>query len=152
MFKGLIGLAISLLRPDRSDNLRGQATRQIVSGLLATLADLAVFKLGLVLGLKVLVSALVSAAVATVVNFMFTRHFVFGQVERQRKGPWTQFALYVPTVLVSVALTQLILSVFSLWLGLDPMLVKVAAVPVVYVWTVFSGKYFVFDKEPLGGK
>jgi hypothetical protein len=60
--------------------------------------------------------------------------------------------LYVPTVLVSVALTQLILAIFSLWLGFGPMPVKMAAVPVVYVWTVFSGKCLVFDKRPSAKK
>jgi putative flippase GtrA len=146
MLKGLIELANSLLRPDKSDNIKGQAFRQIISGFTATVCDLAVFKIGLIFGVNVLVAALLSAAASTVVNFTITKYYVYSQVDRQKKGIKSQFVLYIFTVLVSVGLTQLILLVFNIKLGFDPMLVKVGAVPFVYIWTVLSGKYIVFNK------
>jgi putative flippase GtrA len=152
MLKCLIELTSNLLRPDKSDNIKGQAVRQIISGLTATLSDLAVFKLGLTLGIKILIAALISAVVSTVVNFSITKYYVFGQINRQKKRTRTQFIIYIFTVLVSVGLTQLILFIFSIKFGFDPMLVKVAAVPFIYIWTVLSGKYIVFNKKSLDDK
>jgi putative flippase GtrA len=146
MFKKLVELASNLLRPDKSDNIKGQAFRQILSGFTATVCDLAVFKIGLDYGLNVLVAALIAMAASTVVNFTITKYYVYSQVERQKKGIKYQFALYIFTVLVSVGLTQLILLIFNIKLGFDPMLVKIGAVPIVYIWTVISGKYIVFNK------
>jgi putative flippase GtrA len=146
MFKRLFELLNSLIRPDKSDNIKGQAFRQIISGFTATAADLAVFKLELILGVQVLEAALVSAGVSTLVNFTITRYYVFSQVDRQKKQLKLQFLLYIFTVLVSVGLIQLILFVFNIKLGFDPFLVKIGAVPFVYVWTILSGKYFVFNK------
>jgi putative flippase GtrA len=136
-----------LFNPNKSDNIQGQAVRQVVSGAVSTLADLICFKLFLVLGLPVLLAALCSVVLAGTINFCITRRYVFGQVERQNKSLRIQFLFYIPTVLVSAGLTQLILVVFNVWLGFGPMLVRISAVPVVYVWTVLSGKYIVFTKK-----
>ncbi|MDR2443870.1 MAG: GtrA family protein [Deltaproteobacteria bacterium] len=146
MLKRLFELVNSLLRPDKSDNIKGQAFRQIISGFTATVVDLAVFKLELILGVNVLLAALVSAGASTLVNFTITKYYVYSQVDRQKKRTRWQFILYIFTVLVSIGLTQLILLIFSIKHGFDPFLVKIGAVPFVYIWTVLSGKYIVFNK------
>jgi putative flippase GtrA len=146
MLKGLFRLISSLLKPDKSDNIKGQAARQIISGFAATVCDLTVFKIGLTLGINVLIAALIAAAASTVVNFTITKFYVFSQVDRQKKKTRIQFILYIFTVLISVGLTQVILIIFNIKLDIDPMLVKIGAVPFIYIWTVLSGKYIVFNK------
>jgi putative flippase GtrA len=146
MFKGLIDLMSNLLSPNKSDNIKGQAVRQIISGLTATLCDLAIFQLGLSIGINIFAAALISMTISTVVNFTITRYYVYSQVDRQKRAVKSQFLLYIFTVLVSVGLTQLILLIFSINLGFDPMLVKIGSVPFIYLWTLLSGKYIVFSK------
>lgn len=146
MFKGLIDLMSNLLSPNKSDNIKGQAVRQIISGLTATLCDLAIFQLGLSIGINIFAAALISMTISTVVNFSITRYYVYSQVDLQKRSVKSQLILYIFTVLVSVGLTQLILLVFSINLGFDPMLVKICSVPFIYIWTLLSGKYIVFSK------
>jgi putative flippase GtrA len=146
MLKSLASLISSLLSPDKSDNIKGQAVRQILSGFLATITDLAVFQVCLKLDIKVLAAALIAQTFSAVVNFIITKFYVFGHVDRQKKKSRVQFILYIFTVLVSIGLTQLFLLIFSLWLGFEPMLVKIISVPFIFIWTLFCGKYIVFDK------
>jgi putative flippase GtrA len=138
----------SLWHPAQSDPLKAQAIRQVASGFAATIVDLLFFKIGLIFGVNVLIAAFFSASLATVVNFLITRYYVFGHVSEQKIRALAQFALYIPAVLVSMGLTQLILLVFNIWIGFDPMLVKIAAIPVVYIWTVICGKYIIFKRNP----
>jgi putative flippase GtrA len=120
----------------------------MASGTVATLTDIAGFKLGLVAGIEVLTAALLAMTLSSLVNFVITRFYVFGQIVRQRKGWWAQLLMYVPAVLVSIALTRLILYTLSVRGGFDPMLVKIfVAVPAVFVWTFLSGKLLIFDKR-----
>jgi putative flippase GtrA len=120
----------------------------MASGAVATLTDIAGFKIGLVAGIEVLTAALLAMTLSSLVNFVITRLYVFGQIERQRKGWLVQLLMYVPAVLVSIALTRLILYALSVRGGFDPMLVKVfVAVPAVFLWTFLSGKLLIFDKR-----
>jgi putative flippase GtrA len=151
MFQRAINLVFGLMSHKRTDDIRGQTFRQIISGSMATAADLLVFKLCLVLGVHVLWAPVVASTVGMLVNFVVTRHFVYGETERQKKSAWLQFALYAPSAAVSIALTQLILLVFSVILSFDPMVVKIVSVPLVFVWTLLSGKYLIFTKKKKTG-
>jgi putative flippase GtrA len=146
---GLLGrLKDNLLHPANSQTVEAQVVRQMASGTVATLTDIAGFKLGLVAGIEVLTAALLAMTLSSLVNFVITRLYVFGQIERQRKEWWAQLLMYVPAVLVSIALTRLILYALSVRGGFDPMLVKVfVAVPAVFFWTFLSGKLLIFDKR-----
>lgn len=125
--------------------MAAQAVRQTLSGAITTSLDLLVFQIGLCAGVPVLVSALLSFCVAVITNFCITRYYVFGDVKRQRKSFRTQFFIYLPLCLVSLALTQVILIIFNLHLGWPPLLVKIMAVPVVLLWTVIAGRFIVFN-------
>lgn len=139
----------SLSRPAECQTLKDQAIRQAASGAAATLADISAFKLCLVIGLHVLIAALISMTLALLVNFAISRRYVFGEVELQKKRAMVQLALYVPAALAAIGLTQLVLYVFNMRLGMDPMLVKIfVAVPLVFLWTLLCGKYLLFDKRP----
>lgn len=119
----------------------------MVSGGVATLTDLILFKLFLLLAVSVLPAAVISGTAGTVLNFFGTRYYVYGETDKQKIKPWTQFALYIPAALISLGIIQVILLIFHLWLGFDPLLVKVAGVPIVFAWTVFNGKYIIFNKK-----
>jgi putative flippase GtrA len=141
--------AASLLHRDREDSLEGQAVRQAASGAAATLIDIGLFKLALGLSAHALPAALISTSAGGAVNFVLSRHYVFGRIERQRRPLAAQILLYVPAVLVAVALNQLILAILCLWLGLPPMPVKIlAATPLVFLWTLFSGRCLIFARRP----
>jgi putative flippase GtrA len=139
----------SLRHPADNNTLKAQVIRQMASGAIATLTDIISFKLGLLIGLHILLSSLLGLSMGAVVNFIITRHYVYGQIERQKKKASTQFLLYIPTVLVTICITQLIMLILCVKLGFDPMLVKVfVAVPLVFLWTLLSGKYLIFNKRP----
>ena len=141
----------SVLHPGETDNLQSQAIRQTLSGGAATIVDLLVLQLGLALSIPVLLAALMSNSLASFVNFVIIRHYVYGQTERQKKSVWTQAVLYVPAVLVSMGLIQLSLLILSVWLGFHPMLVRIfVCIPVVFCWTLISGKFLIFDKRAAG--
>ena len=138
----------SLLHPAENDALKDQAIRQMASGAVTTLADIGAFKIGLLSGLHVLVASFFAMALAIVINFAITRRYVFGEIQRQRKGALVQFLIYVPAALVSIGLTQAVLFLFCVKMNLSPMPIKVlVAVPLVFLWTLFCGKYLIFNKR-----
>jgi SAM-dependent methyltransferase/putative flippase GtrA len=141
----------SLARPGEDRSIEAQAVRQALAGLFATAADLGTFRLGLALLLHPMACATASFAVGTTVNFFLTRHYVIGEPARQKRSLPVQYLTYVATGLVSLAIVQILLLVFHLLLGFQPFHVKLASVPVVFVWTVLSSRFLVFVKRPPGG-
>jgi putative flippase GtrA len=139
-------LAASIFRPSQNQRFGSQFVRQILSGALATSVDLLVFHIGLAWSLSAQAAALISVFSGAVVNFLITRYYVFGHIQEQKKDILTQITFYIPAVLVSLGLTQLIIYVFHNQLGWNPMLVRAGAVPVVYLWTVLCGKFIIFNK------
>jgi SAM-dependent methyltransferase/putative flippase GtrA len=125
-----------------------QAVRQALAGLIATSADVGVFKLCLMAGIHPMLAAVASFAAGTSTNFCLTRHYVIGEVRRQVRSLPVQFAAYLATGLVSLGIVQALLLVFHVLLGFDPFHVKLASVPVVFVWTVTSSRFLVFRKRP----
>jgi ubiquinone/menaquinone biosynthesis C-methylase UbiE/putative flippase GtrA len=139
----------AVFRPSEDRSIEGQAVRQLLAGLAATLADLSIFRLSLALGLHPMWCAVSSFAASVTVNFFLTRVYAIGEPERQDRGIAVQYAAYVATGLVSLAIVQLMLGVFHLRMGFKPFNVKLASVPVVFVWTVLSSRFLVFTKRPL---
>lgn len=138
----------SLLHPRRNGALKDQAVRQMASGAVATLADLCVYKMLLMASAHVLLAALIAVFSGAAVNFTITRYYVYGEVGRQSLPAKIQMLLYAPAVAVAIGITQLILYLLSVRRGLDPMLVRIfVCVPVVYFWTLLSGKYLIFNKR-----
>jgi putative flippase GtrA len=94
-----------------------------------------------------MVCAAASFAVGTTVNFFLTRHYTIGEPEKQDRGITVQYLAYVCTGFVSLAIVQAMLWGFHLVMGFDPFHVKLASVPVVFVWTVLSSRFLVFTKK-----
>jgi putative flippase GtrA len=144
----LVGFILnSLTHPGQDNSLKAQAVRQVLSGTTATLMDLVSFKIALILGVHPMIAAVISFCFGTATNFTITRYYVFAEVERQRKRTSAQFVIYLLTCFVSLGIVQAFILVFHFQLGLDPLLAKVLAIPVMFVWTVLSGRFLVFDKS-----
>jgi putative flippase GtrA len=146
---GFLGFALSALGgPSKDNSLKAQAFRLVLAGGAATLVDLSVFKLCVVMGLHPMLAAVVSFCLAFLTNYFLTRHFVFGEVAKQRKKTSAQVFIYFLTCLVSLGIAQAFILLFHFRLGFDPFWAKVLSVPVVFVWSVISGRFIVFDKAP----
>ncbi|MDR1080041.1 MAG: GtrA family protein [Deltaproteobacteria bacterium] len=137
----------AVFRPSEDRSIEAQAVRQVLAGLVATLADLSVFRGCLALGLHPMVCAVASFVVGTTVNFYLTRHYTIGEPEKQNRSVGLQYVAYMGTGIVSLAIVQAMLGGFHLVMGFDPFHVKIASVPVVFVWTVLSSRFLVFTKR-----
>lgn len=118
----------------------------MLSGTVATGIDLAVFQLSLWAGWAIPKAATISFCFAVVVNFILSRLYVYGNVDKQKHLARTQFIFFVLAAFVSLGLTQLMLLILAIHLGLLPILAKILAVPVVFIWTLLAGRYLVFSK------
>ncbi|MDR1486798.1 MAG: GtrA family protein [Deltaproteobacteria bacterium] len=137
----------SVFHPSQTDCLQSQVIRQAISGFTATVVDLSIFKGLLTLGVWVLLAAFFSSTISIIVNFNITRFYVYGHLSEQKtKTPIVQFVYYILTVSVSLGMVLVILQIFSVRMGYDPLLVKICAIPVVFIWTVVSGRYIVFRR------
>lgn len=137
----------SLVQPSQYKSMPSLGLRQVVSGAATTIVDLVVFQAALWLALPIWVAATNSFICAVLINFCITRFYVFGETKRQRKPVRIQAILYIIASLVSLAIIQVVLYVFAVRLGWPPLPVKIMAIPVVFGWTLFAGKYLVFNKQ-----
>jgi putative flippase GtrA len=137
----------ALVHPKNDSSLKAQAVRQILAGAFTTVLDLLSFKLCLIFGIHPMVAAVISFCVGVLSNFILTRVYVIGDVAKQKKKPQFQLAIYVAACLVSLGIVQVFLLIFHFHFKLDPFVVKIMAVPVVFIWTVLASRYIVFDKK-----
>jgi putative flippase GtrA len=137
----------SLIYPKKDNSLKAQAVRQLFSGGIATLVDILIFKLCVVSGIYPMIAAVISFCLALLTNFTLSRYYVFGEVDRQKKKPAYQLLIYIPVSFVALGIFQMFLLVFYVYLGMDPVLVKIISVPVVFIWTIISSRYIIFDKK-----
>jgi putative flippase GtrA len=137
----------SIIHPRYDNSIKAQAIRQFLSGCVATLCDFFIFWFYITIELDPLLAAICSASASLVVNFFITRYYVIGEIHKQTKTVGAQFLVYVGTALVSLAIFQILLLVFHYWLDFDPLYVKIASIPVVYIWTLLSSRFIVFNKN-----
>jgi putative flippase GtrA len=137
----------SLLHPQKDETLQAQSIRQVLSGSASTLADIGIFWFSLTIGFHPMTSAVISFVFAALTNFTITKYYVIGGLKRQKKKTMLQLLAYFATALVSLAIAQLFLLVFSVILDFNPLYVKIVSVPFVFVWTVLSSRYFIFNKK-----
>jgi putative flippase GtrA len=94
-----------------------------------------------------MIAAVISITVGLITNFAITKFYVIGEVERQKKKTWFQFFVYVCCAMISLLIVQIFLLIFNIYLGFYAFYVKLATIPVVFMWTVFVSRYVVFDKK-----
>jgi putative flippase GtrA len=136
----------SIFHPGKDKSLKAQAVRQILAGAATTVVDILIFKLCISAGVHPLVAAVISFCGALLTSFTLTRWYVFGDVREQKKKTAVQLVIYTLVSLVSLGIAQIFLLVLHFHFMLDPVLVKIMSVPVVFVWTIVSGRFIVFNK------
>lgn len=134
----------SLLHPKENESTRAQALRQILSGAIATFIDLLTFQISLWAALSIFTAACNAFLAGTSANYIISRYYVYGQVGRQKLSKKKQLPLYFATAVVSLIIMQAGLWFFAVKLGILPIAAKIIMVPIVYIWSFASSKFFVF--------
>jgi putative flippase GtrA len=139
----------SLFHPHKNETIEAQFIRQILSGTATTLVDLISFYLSIKLGIHPMLAAILSFILAVSTNFTIGKFYVIGGVTKQKKKTLSQFILYTIYALISLGIVQFFLLLFHIFMNFDPLYVKIASVPIVFVWTLIVTRYLVFDKKDI---
>ena len=122
--------------------IAGQAARYVVTGGTAAVVDTLGFWILTELEIGVALAAILSFAVAAVVNYAFTARFVFAQRPTPR-----QFLGFFTMALIGLAVNVSITMALALQLGVPPVLSKIAGIGVAFfvnfslnVWIVFRDR------------
>jgi putative flippase GtrA len=134
----------SLCFPGRNRSIAAQSVRQALSGGLATLVDLSSFQLILWLGVNIFLSASFSFLLALFTNFFISRNYVFASTGKHEHTCLKQFIVYVFSAIITLGIIQLFLLVFAVYLTFPPILAKILALPPVFVFTLFFGRFLIF--------
>lgn len=122
--------------------IAGQAARYVVTGGTAAVVDSVGFWILTELEIGVALAAVLSFAVAAVVNYAFTARFVFAQRPTPR-----QFLGFFAMALIGLAVNVSITMVLALQLGVSPVPSKIVGIGVAFfinfslnVWIVFRDR------------
>ena len=127
----------------RSD-IRIQFFWYLVVGGSAFLVDIVAFWALTRVGLPWLPASVASFIVATVSNYVLSYHLAFTRGRFNRTGEMSRLFL--------VALVGLLLNTLIVWsvielAVLEPVIAKIAAVPLVLVWNFLGRRFFVFHRD-----
>ena len=120
--------------------------RQVAAGLMATISDLTTFHFLLSqIGLAILPASVVSFCVGLSINYLLGGRYVYRRADGSASALSAKsFFLYVGVALVSLGLTQAIVWLIAIRLGVWPLAAKFTAVPVVFLWTFWASKTLIF--------
>ncbi|SBW10921.1 putative membrane protein [uncultured delta proteobacterium] len=119
--------------------------RQICSGAITTLVDLAVFQtLYLTSPFQLYVIISLSFVVAVFTNYAITSRYVFYHIKKFKLGAAKRIIVYFFVCFVSLAITQAVVHVLVGMVGFYPLFAKCVSIFVVFIWTLFASKTIVF--------
>jgi putative flippase GtrA len=108
--------------------------------------ELAVFAfINSILGLSYVIATPGSMAVSFVLNWYFSKHFVFAGKSRHKAH--VEFTLVLITSLVGVGLQLAVTGLFVEILGLLPIIGKLVAIIVTFFWNFIIRKKFIFNNQ-----
>ncbi len=118
--------------------------RYFLVGGTSAVVDIGLFLILIRLGISYQLAGVLGFIVATAVNFILSKHYVFH--DRQGVG----FRKMIATYLVSSV--GLLLNQLILWIGIEqfflaPLLAKLVATGMVFFWNYFIRNYYVFKKH-----
>lgn len=114
-------------------------------GGLAVVLNLALFAVfEYVLGLNELVNNMICWVICVLVQFFTNRTWVFPTRSESAAAFWKQMAEFFGGRLFTLAVEEIILLVFIIWLGFDAMVVKTTAQVLVIVLNYLVSKFWVF--------
>lgn len=129
---------------DRRRQVAGQGLRYLVTGSLAAVVDIGVFALLLQQGLTIPLAATISFGAASITNYWLTSRFVF-QAQRSATG-YLRFLVFA---LLGLALNVTLTTVLAAYTPLPPVLAKVVAIGISFVFNFTMNSLFVFrDNKP----
>jgi putative flippase GtrA len=128
---------------ERHRKVAGQGLRYLVTGSLAAIVDVGVFALLLRLGLAIPVAATISFAAASITNYWLTSRFVF-----QAKRSATGYLRFLAFALLGLALNVTLTTLLAAYTPLPPVLAKVVAIGICFVFNFTMNSLFVFRDNP----
>lgn len=120
-----------------------QLLRNAVVGALATLVDLSLFSFLIEQRLVLyLIANILSYTTGMIVNYGLTVSWVFPH--RPVKNRWFEFLLFALLSATSLALSELIIWLLVHFLAMHPIIAKILATAVTFVWNFILQKYGLF--------
>lgn len=129
---------------EKHREVAGQGLRYLVTGSLAAVVDIGVFALLLRQDMSIPLAATISFAAASVTNYWLASRFVF-RARRSAAG-YLRFLVFA---LLGLAMNVSLTAVLAAYTPLPPVLAKVVAIGITFVFNFTMNSLFVFrDKKP----
>jgi putative flippase GtrA len=118
-----------------------QLQRYFVMAVAIVGAEYASYLAMLWVGLHYLIAVVLSMAIAIILNWHFSRAFVF---KNRRHSPAKEFTLVLAVSLVGVALQLIVSFVLVSLLSMPAVFVKLVAIVVTFFWNYWARKKYIF--------
>lgn len=115
----------------------------IVGGTCASI-DLLIFKLLLLLSFDIVISAVISFSIATILNYLMCRYFIFNHGEHNF---YQQFTSLVIVSMIGVFFNVGIVYILTAVYNIPPLISKITAIGAVFLWNFFGRLLLVFKKN-----
>lgn len=127
--------------------------RYIPIGALSFIIDFSLLKLGLYLGLPLLVANGISTTTAIIFSFFSHRYFTFAgyaEADGYNLASHQQFAVFIIVSVTALLLNELLIYFFVKKFSLSPSLAKVLVSAILFFWNFFLNKILTFrtNKKP----
>lgn len=122
-------------------------TRYALIGASAFLIDFCLLKLGLQLGLHLLVANGISVITAIVYSFFMHRHFTFAysaKAQGYSMHTYHQFAIFVSVSIGAFLLSEGLVNYLVVHSGFDPGIAKILSSAVLFVWNYGFNRLLTF--------
>ncbi len=127
----------------RSSSPEGEAVRYVIAGCLAFGIDFVLLKVFTdYVGLHYLLSAVIGYIAGVVANYVMSTRWVFGR--RKLGRPWAEFVIFVLIGVVGLALTSLLMWLFTDKAGFYYLVSKILTTLTVTVWNFTARKFILF--------
>ena len=98
------------------------------------------------LGLNIFISTVIAFILATFVNWVVGRNTMFRNAAKKKKAGIDAAAIYIVSG-VGFGLNLLLMALFVDVLNIYPLLSKIIATGIVFMWNFLSRKYIVYKQE-----
>ena len=119
----------------------------LIVGVLTTLVSIGTYGLfAKIIGINYLISNIISWVVVIVLNYVFSKIFVFKNKEKEKKQVFIQIYQFVKYRLFSLIIDILLMYAFVELVKIDDMISKIIVQVIVIVLNYVFSKIFVFKK------
>ena len=138
----------ALLLKGAAESAVSTLIRQLAAGMATTLVDLTAFHILLSrAGTAILSASAISFCLALTINYLLGSRYVYRRADGSAHTISARsFFLYAATALISLGLTQAIVWLIAVRLGVWPISAKIAAVAAAFLWTFWASKNLIFTE------